>query len=62
MGGIITLEQEKRNACMNEVNLILRKYNMALSPSVIMTTSGMSFKVDVIPIEAPMATGGSADA
>lgn len=62
MGNIITLEQEKSNACMNEINAILKKYNMALTPSVTMATTGMSFKIDVVPVAAKMTTGGGADA
>ena len=57
MGNIITLDKHKSQACMNEVNQVLQKHGMALSPSVLMTMQGMQFKIDIVPIEAGTGMG-----
>ena len=58
MGNIITLDKEKSNACMNEINIVLKKYGMILAPSVLMTTSGMQFKIEVLPVSTNTTMNG----
>jgi len=58
MGEIITLDKQKEEQCLAEVNMVLRKYGMALKPEVTLSTNGISFKLTVISTQADLNNSG----
>ena len=58
MSAIITLEKQKHDQCMTEVNLVLQKYNLALSPSVKITLTGMQFSIDLVEVNKKVVPNG----
>ena len=46
---VLTLDQMKQEAIWNQINKILQANNVALSPRVMIGTTGMSFMIDIVP-------------
>jgi len=59
MSKIITLKDQQDQMIMAEVNAVLAKYGKALSPSVTMSMTGMTFHIAIVDVKVPSAGGGN---
>ena len=60
---IVTPESLKNEACQNEINAVLAKYNLKLDPFFHIGAAGMSLGINFIPatpVKVPVL-GGKAD-
>jgi len=58
MSNIISMEEQRNQVIMSEINAILEKYGKVMSPSITMKMGGISFAIDIVDKPRP-AQGGT---